>query len=140
MATVASRRWRRYAVLLVLLGAVEAALAQDRVSASFLIVRAPSAPVTGKCVIRGKVRGSKAELNRTTVFVTRARVRDEGVVVSPPSGDDEGTVLTAKGEFELPMDGSSPRSLIIESGNLSLQALVAGCGLEVEVSVAQGGK
>jgi len=127
----------RWVVPVVLLAASQEALGEERVSASYVIVRAPQGPVTGRCVIRGKVRGSKAELNRTTVFVARARVSDTGVVISPPSGDDEGTVLTSKGEFELPMEASGPHSLIIESGSLSLQALVSGCGLEVEVSVSQ---
>ena len=138
MARVDGRRWSRFAVPVVaLLLASQAAQGEDRLTPSYIIVRTPQGPVTGKCLIKGKVRGSKAELNKTTVFVARARVRDEGLLVSPPSGDDEGTVLTAKGEFELPMDGN-PHSLIIESGSLSLLAFVAGCGLEVEASVAQG--
>jgi hypothetical protein len=141
MARVDGSRWPRFAVPVVaLVLAGLPAQAEDRVSPSYVIVRAPQGPVAGKCLIKGKVRGSKAELNKTTVFVLRARVRDEGVLLGAPTGDDEGTVLTPKGEFELPMDGSGPHSLIIESGNLSLQALVAGCGLEIEASVAQGSK
>jgi hypothetical protein len=101
------------------------------------VVRTRQAPqVPGRCDIKGKVKGSKAELNRTTVFAARARVRDEGISIAEPSADDEGTVLTPKGEFELVIEPGWTYSLSIESGKLTLQTLVSGCGLEVEASVA----
>ncbi len=136
MRKVWEQRTFRAAAAIVVLGASAVALAEERLVQAYLIIKAPPGPVSGRCLIKGKVRGTPAELNRTTVYVTRAKVTDTGVLVSLPGVDDEGLALGAKGEFELPME-SGPRSLIIESGSLSLRSLVSGCGLEVEASVAQ---
>lgn len=136
MRKVWERRTFRAAAAVVVLAASAVALGDERLVQAYLIIKAPTAPVTGRCVIKGKVRGTPAELNRTTVYVTRAKVTDQGVLVSLPGVDDEGLALGAKGEFEIPME-SGPRSLTIESGSLSLRSLVSGCGLEVEASVTQ---
>jgi hypothetical protein len=129
--------WRGTVAALLVLGA-QAALGQDRLVSAYLVVRTRQTPApAGRCDVKGKVKGSRAELNRTTVFATRARVRDDGILVAGPGADDEGTVLNAKGEFELVLDPSWTYTLTIESGKLTLQSLVSGCGLEVEASVAQ---